>query len=280
MYRKYWGLVEKPFNNTMDHHFLFYSKEHEEALVRMLYTVSEAKGVMLLTGEPGVGKTFLCAAFSRELATKGYQVGMVVDPATGPLEILVQVAYELGLELSEHPSTYSKAQLVRAMMDRCQENLEEGNATIVIVDEAQVIQDENTWEELRLLSNFKDEGHYLLTLILVGGVKLKKQIKAQPELAQRIGVHYQLQSMSERETREYIDHRLRIAGAQREVFSVGALKEIFLYSQGLPLKVNNICDLALLIACSQQAAAVSPRVVQQAVEELVEFSGYARERPN
>ncbi|MBI4575148.1 MAG: AAA family ATPase [Planctomycetes bacterium] len=276
MYRKYWGLTERPFGNNLAPHFLFYGREHEEALVRLLYTVSESKGMMLFTGESGLGKSYLCHSFRRELSTKGYRVAMIENPADGRLEILRQIDYEFGLAGGANGS---KAALVGALKEFAQENLAEGNDTVIILDEAHTLQDEATWEEVRLLHNFRDEGRFLLTLILVGQTRLKKLIKRFPDLAHRIGVSFTLRGLSETETHQYIDHRMRIAGCDREVFTANALREIHAFSGGIPLKINNVCDLALLVACSQRSEVVTPAVVQEAVEELVEFAGYSRETP-
>lgn len=264
MYENYWKLTDKPFSGAAHPRFLYYSKKHDEALVRLLYAVSESKGLMLLTGEVGTGKTFLCKLFMRELLEKGYQVAMIVNPDLEPQEFLQQVLAELGQEWRG----LSKVELWRALSDFVVENRRLGSETVLIVDEAQMIADRRTLDLLRLLLNLESDGRYLVHLILVGQPEFWQTVRKVHPLHQRIGLSYRLLALSLEETREYIRHRLAVSGATNGIFSDEAIQEVHACSRGIPREINHICDLALLIGCGEEAAQVGKDLVRQAVEDF------------
>lgn len=264
MYERYWQLDEQPFRNTAHPRFLYYSKKHDEALVRLLYAVSESKGLMVLTGDPGTGKSFLCKLFMKELLEKGYRVAMPSNPDLNPTEFLASVCCELGIEYRGK----SQVELWQDLTDFMIATRKQGSETVVIVDEAQLISDRRTLETLRLLLNLENEERYLLTVVLVGHPDFWQQLRRLPQLNQRLGLSYRLSPLSLDETREYIKHRLGVAGRDNGLFTDGAVEEIHSYSRGVPREINNICDLSLLIGCGEEATEVTNGLVQQAVEDF------------
>ncbi len=265
MYERYWGLSEKPFENTPDPRFMYYSKKHEEALTRLLYAVKEEKGAAMLTGEYGSGKTVLSRIVIDELIkNKIYEVALIIHPQLSPLEFMQEIIYQLKNEHVEG----SKPKLLHMLQDLIYKNYREEKKTVILIDEAQIIRSQETFEEVRLFLNFQLNNKFLITLILVGQPELLRKINAIPQLEQRLGIKYHLSGLDERETQEYIKHRLVVAKAQREIFTKEALEIIYQYSKGLPRKINNICDLSLLIGFGSEAKEIGKELAQKVDADL------------
>jgi type II secretory pathway predicted ATPase ExeA len=271
MYEKHWGLTEKPFENTPDPRFMYYSKKHEEALMRLLYAVKEEKGAVMLTGEYGSGKTILSRILIDELIKdKIYEVALITHPQLTPIQFIQEIIYQLK---NEHAKG-SKPQLLHAMQDIIYKNFNEDKKTVILIDEAQIIKDKDTFEELRLFLNFQLNNRFLLTLILVGQPELLKKIKSIPQLRQRLGIKYHLSGLNSAETEEYIRHRLSVAAAKTDIFTKETFEMIYNYSEGLPRKINNVCDMSLLIGFGQEAKVIDKELLERVVADL-NTEGYA-----
>lgn len=265
MYEKHWGLSEKPFENTPDPRFMYYSKKHEEALTRLLYAVKEEKGAAMLTGEYGSGKTVLSRILIDELIkNKIYEVALIIHPQLNPLEFMQEIIYQLKNEHVEG----SKPKLLHMLQDSIYKNYREEKKTVVLIDEAQIIRSQETFEEVRLFLNFQLNNKFLITLILIGQPELLRKINAIPQLEQRLGIKYHLTGLDDKETQEYIKHRLEVARAQKEIFTKEALEIIYQYSKGLPRKINNICDLSLLVGFGSDAKEIGRELVEKVAADL------------
>jgi len=264
MYERYWKLGEQPFRNTAHPRFLYYSKKHDEALVRLLYAVSESKGLMVLTGDVGTGKSYVCKLFMKELLEKGYRVAMPANPDLAPIDFLQQILCELGREYRGK----SQVELWQDLVDFMVQTRKQNSETVLLIDEAQLISDRRTFELIRLLLNLELEERFLLTIVLVGQPELWQRIRQMPPLNQRLGLSYRLAPLTLEETRGYIGHRLEVAGAANGIFTDEAINEIHTYARGLPREINNICDLSLLIGCGEEATEITSALVQQAVEDF------------
>ena len=139
---------------------------------------------------------------------------------------------------------------------------------MIVIDEAQTIPEDDTFEELRLLLNFQLNDNFLLTLVLLGQAELKEKINNLPQLRQRIAVLYHLKSLSQDETREYVRHRLEVADVRYEIFLEDALAEIYKYSGGVPRRINNICDMALLVGCSEEASKIDKTIIMDVISDM------------
>jgi type II secretory pathway predicted ATPase ExeA len=266
MYEGHWKIEKKPFENTPDPHFFYHSQKHEEALSRLVYAVRERKGGTLITGEPGCGKTLLSRILLNELSDERYHVATVFNPRVSPLHLLQEIVYQLDNDIRHS----SKIKLLRAFNDILRLNRKNNRNTVIVVDEAQTIGHKNSFEELRLLLNFQSNDDFLLTLVLLGQPELKFKINNLPQLKQRFAVRYHLRSLTEEETRDYIDHRLKTAGAQHPIFSDRACEEIYRYSSGVPRRINNICDMSLLVGAAKESAEISRTMIKEVVEDLEE----------
>ncbi len=270
MYESYWKLREKPFENTPDPRFIYLSQRHDEALSRMLYAMRERKGAALLTGEYGSGKTLLSRVFWQELQQEHkYQAAFILNPCLSGLEFVKEIYYQLsgGRDVPE-----AKIDLFHLLHKLLYSKFDEGKHCIIVVDEAQAIQSEDIFEELRLLLNFQLNDSFLLTLILVGQPELKEKINNLPQLRQRIAIRYHLKALSEELTREYIQHRLKVAGAQQEIFPEDVLNEIYKFSAGIPRRINNICDMALLVGFSERVDKINKEIIREVTQDLEEVS--------
>lgn len=265
MYLKYWDLAEKPFENTPDPRFMYYSKKHEEALAVLLYAIKEEKGAAMLTGEYGSGKTVLSRIVIDELIkNKNYEVSLIIYPQLTPIQFLQEIIYQLK---NEHVKG-SKPYLLHILQDAIYKNYQEDKKTVILIDEAQIIKDKATFDEVRLILNFQLNNKFLITLVLIGQPELLHKIKLIPQLEQRLGIKYHLFGLDNKETQEYINHRLVVAGAKSEIFNKEAINAVYEYSQGLPRKINNICDMNLLIGFGQEAKLIGRELVESVAKDL------------
>ena len=263
MYEKYWGLKELPFENVPDPKFLYHSPNHEEALTRLLYAAQARKGAAMLTGEVGSGKTLLSRAFIKKISTDDYEVALIANPSLTPADFLKEILYQLGLE----NRLESKADLLHKLNEEMLKNLKNSKETLVIVDEAQVIKDKEIFEELRLLLNFQLNDRFLLTLILVGQPELKEQITKIPQLEQRIAIKYHLWPLDLKETLKYIYHRLKTAGMEKDIFTKEAIEKIYEETKGIPRKINNICDLSLLVGYTLNLKVIDSKTINKVIAD-------------
>src|SRR5438876_10029706 len=265
MYLSFYGLKEKPFNATPDPKFLCLTPGHREALAQLVYSVQENRGFLVLTGEVGTGKTTLLQAFLQRLNGKA-AVAYVFNstlPFEGLLEYMLE---ELGLPTPASSPAQRLLALQRFMLDRRRA----GQHTVLVLDEAQNL-DSPTLERIRMLSNFETPTVKLLQILLVGQPELWTKLN-RPELRQmqqRIELRCSLSPLSHEQVRDYIQTRLRVAGARDlELFSDRAQTRIAAYSRGIPRRVNILCDHCLVLGYADQRRQIDVDVVDQAIEAL------------
>jgi general secretion pathway protein A len=263
MFLDYWGLVKEPFINVPDPEFLFPSSKHEEALMRLLYVVQGHRGAIVLTGDIGCGKTLISRTLVKELPRQRYDVAVITSPILSPVQFLGEIIYQF--ESDKHDEATRRVDSLHVMNRRMISNYQSGKDTIVIVDEAHLVMEEKgILEELRLLLNFQLNDRFLLTLILIGQLDLEQKIKRVPALEQRIAIKYRLLPLTEKETAGYISFRSKKAGAQRELFSEEATQLIYHITEGTPRRINNLCDLCLLVGFVEKAALIDEQIVRTA----------------
>ena len=253
MYLKYWNLTEKPFENTPNPKFLYHSTEHDEAYIRLLYSINSLKGAAMLSGEYGCGKTLLMYTLIKELPKEKYNIAYLNNPRWSANELLKEILYQLKI----NSSSDNRIEMLHGLNDFLIDAFKKGMHTIIIVDEAQIISQEETFEELRMLLNFQFNDRFLLTLLLIGQPELRKIVKNIPQLDQRIAVRYHLRKFAEKDTENYINYRMKTAGCEREIFTGKAIQLIHQYSGGTPRKINNICDLSLLLGFGQKISQIN-----------------------
>jgi len=263
MYEDYWGFTESPFENVPDPSFLYESPQHKEALSRMLYGISRRKGCIMLTGEVGCGKTTLSRTLIKRLPKENYEVALIENPMLTPVLFLQEIVFQMtGENVGK-----KKIDLLHYLNRILFKNVTEDKDSIIIVDEAQLIQDRSAFEELRLMLNFQLNERFLLTLILIGQPELNPIVSQIPQFEQRIAIRYHLTSLTYDEMIKYIWFRLKKAGLTKNIFTVEAMEQIFEYSGGIPRKINNICDMALLVGWSMRATNVNSDIIKNLIDE-------------
>ena len=260
MYQEYWGLTELPFENVPDPRFFYPSADHQEALLKMFYAVNNRKGAAMLTGEIGCGKTILSRTLIQDLPPDRYEIGLITNPSLTPVDFLREILYQLGVEIQSD----SKLDLLHALNDQAVKNANANKDTVIIVDEAQAIEDESTFEELRLLLNFQLNNRFLLTLLLIGQPELNDRVGRIEQLAQRIALKYHLGPLKREETHSYVQTRLEKAGAKRTLFKEEALEVLHRESGGIPREINNICDICLLLGFGAKAETIEAEEIMKA----------------
>ena len=267
MYTSFFGLNDKPFSITPDPRYLFMSERHGEALAHLVYGVTESGGFMQLTGEVGTGKTTLVRTLLQNKLPDNADVAVVLNPRLSAVEFLETICEELHILEPEYKGS-TKA-LVDALNNQLLTAHAEGRRVILVVDEAQNLS-RDVLEQVRLLTNLETARQKLLQIILIGQPELRELLSRDDlrQLAQRITGRYHLEPLSREETAQYIEHRLRVAGALGELFDNGAKKEVFRLTDGVPRLINVICDRALLGAYSRESRRVNRRLVRRAAAEI------------
>jgi general secretion pathway protein A len=265
VYLEHYGLVRAPFEMTPDPAFLYLGEAHREGLATLVYAVRARKGFVMLTGEVGTGKTTLLHALLAQLDPQTASA-FIFNPRLATRDFFRLVLDEYGIEEGGN----SKAEFLIALNRFLIERLERDLPTLLIVDEAQNLSPE-LLEEIRLLSNLETHRSKLVQIMLVGQPELK-QMLAQPglrQLRQRIAMQYQLRPFGERETREYVAARLRLAGhTGEEIFRTSALRTIHRVTGGVPRLVNILCDSVMLLGFARGWTVLGREAVLEAARDL------------
>jgi general secretion pathway protein A len=267
MYLSLFDLSEKPFAITPDPRYLYLSERHAEALAHLLYGINESGGFIQLTGEVGTGKTTVVRTLLSRVPHHA-DVAVILNPRVTPVEFLLTICEELGLTIADADRDSVK-QMVDALNQRLLAAHADGRRIIVIVDEAQNLSAE-VLEQVRLLTNLETPTQKLLQIILIGQPELRELLDRTElrQLAQRITGRYHLEPLSLEETRGYVRHRLRVAGATEEIFTPSALTEVHRVAAGIPRVINVTCDRALLGAYTQETRKVTAALVRRAAGEV------------
>jgi general secretion pathway protein A len=261
----FFGLQEKPFNVTPDPRFLFLSQSHQEALSHLLYGIEDRKGFIAITGEVGTGKTLLCRALLDRLR-RDVRTALILNSFMSEIDLLRSINEDFGI-----PSTgTTRKELIDTLNTFLLDEFRAGRNAVLIIDEAQNLAPA-VLEQIRMLSNLETERGKLLQIVLVGQPELRHQL-ARPELRQlnqRIALRYHVRPFDRRETSDYINHRLLVAGSHGGVgFTPRALRAIFHCSHGIARTINLLCDRALLLAYVQGTPRIAQSLVHQANAEL------------
>jgi general secretion pathway protein A len=265
MYCPFFGLQEKPFSITPDPRFLFLSPSHQEALGHLLYGIEERKGFITVTGEVGTGKTLLCRALLDRLGCH-VRTALIFNSFMLEIELLRAINEDFGIP----QGGVTRKELIDHLNQYLIGEFSAGRNAVLIIDEAQNLAPP-VLEQIRMLSNLETERGKLLQIVLVGQPELRQQL-ARPELRQlnqRIALRYHIQPFNRQETEDYINHRLVVAGSHGGVkFSQRALSAIYRLSDGIPRKINLLCDRAMLSAYVLGSNLIEHTHVRQAWHEL------------
>ena len=266
MYKAFYGLQERPFSKTPDPSYLFLSHGHCEALARLQHAVEE-RDMVLLTGAIGSGKTTLSRALMDALG-ENYRVILLVNPRLTPLEFLRSLAHRLQIK---EPARF-KADLLEQIGEALFACYERDICPVVVVDEAHLVPHKETFEEIRLLTNFQLDDRNLLSVVLMGQPELRRRLqhRVYEPLRQRIGLQYDLRPLDLAETAAYLDFRIVRAGGRHGLFAQEAVALIHACSDGIPRRINHAASLALLEGFGRGVRVIDQAVVEAVKSELDE----------
>ena len=263
MYLTYFNLKRSPFEITPDPSFLFPTRRHNEALATLYYGVERRKGFVVLTGEVGTGKTLLLRCLLQLLKyRKDTDYAYVFNGRLSPVEFLQYVAADFGLSATNKNKTELLLELVRFVIARSQKNL----TNVLVIDEAHHLSTE-ILEEIRLLTNLETSQAKLLQILLVGQPELDDKLDSIElrQLKQRIAFRAHLTPLDLGETQQYIERRLKLAGADSRgslLFPAATSTAVYQHSRGIPRLINTICENALIAAYAKQSQVVTPEIIE------------------
>lgn len=268
MYKRYFGLKEKPFRIAPTSRYLYLSDLHREALVHLLYGISGEGCIILLTGEVGTGKTTLCRSLLERLP-ETTDTALILNPILTITDLLQTICEELHIAIDD------AAPSAKTYIDRLNRHLLDAHArgrnTALIIDEAQNL-DMEILEQLRLLTNLETDTQKLLQIVLIGQPELLKTL-ADPkyaQISQRITTRYHLQPLRPADVTPYILYRIAMAGGEGycRIFTRSALRYVIKNTKGVPRRINLLCDRALLGAYAENRDRVDLRIVRKAAREI------------
>ena len=263
---EYFGMQQEPFSNAPVSRFYYNSAQHAEALTRLTYAVDSMKGLALLVGQIGAGKTTLARRMLDALPEDRYEAALLVIIHSGITAswLLRRVALQLGVTEPAH----EKLALLGQLYQRLVQIYEAGKKAVVLIDEAQMLQTRELMEEFRGLLNLEVPERKLVTFVFFGLPEIEQNLLLDPPLAQRVALRVHLSPFDRDATEAYIKHRLRLAGASRMLFKGEAIDVIHEHSGGVPRVINTLCDNALFEAFLARSADVDSGLMRKIGENL------------
>lgn len=267
MYENFYGLRERPFDLTANPRYLFLTPVHREALSTLQYGLTSHKGVTLLVGEAGTGKTTVLRAVLDMVQSGNASVVHISNPTLTRLEFFELIAGGYGLSAA---ASTSKTRLLAELESTAFQRRRGGGLTALVIDEAQSLSAELI-EEIRLLSNIETPVEKLLPIVLVGQPELAERLNSQPfrQMKQRIALRAALRPLGPQETAAYVAKRLRVAGGEcSSIFTQRAIEAVYACSRGIPRTISVICDNALVTGFALERRPVDADVIAEVVNDL------------
>src|SRR5438309_11642238 len=265
-YLDYYELAQEPFSNAPVSRFYFNSPQHAQALVRLTHVCSQMKGLAILVGDIGAGKTTLARRLLDSLPEDEYEAALLVIIHSGVTAswLLKRIALQLGVDA---PSE-DKLTLLGQLYQRLVRIFEQGKKAVVLIDEAQMLQTREIMEEFRGMLNLEVPERKLISFVFFGLPEIEKNLKLDPPLAQRVALRYRLEPFTPESTEAYVKHRMRLAGAPKMPFSPEAIARVHVHSGGSPRVINTLCDNALFEAYLARSQEIGGEMIDQIGKNL------------
>ncbi len=280
MYESHWGLTRPPFGGELPTSGFLGSRSHQAALLKLRYLIETSKGAGLLAGQPGLGKTTVLEMLSRELqadensknsesGAARYRFVPVLFPQLTPSELLGYIASKLVHAATGDHRPVTADSSLQMIEQHLTALTAAGTKTILLFDDAQLIEDRRVFGVIQSLMNFSQPGKMELVTIFAGQLELVSAIKRMRPLDERMAFKCLLLPLSLEETTQYVTGRMAAAGCRANVFSTDALQAIHLLSSGVPRRINRLCDFALLVGYSENLARLTAEHIHAVAEEML-----------
>ena len=265
-YLDFYELSQEPFSNAPVSRFYYSSAQHAQALLCLTHAVSGMKGLAILVGDIGAGKTTLARRMLDSLPEEEYEAALLVIIHSGITAnwLLKRIALQLGVE---NPAD-EKLALLSQLYQRLVHIYEAGKKAVVLIDEAQMLSSREIMEEFRGLLNLEVPERKLLSFVFFGLPEIEDNLRLDPPLAQRVALKYRLEPLSQDATEAYVRHRLRLAGSSRVPFSAAALARIHAHTRGTPRLINTVCDNALFEGFVARSREIDVAAVDRVARDL------------
>jgi type II secretory pathway predicted ATPase ExeA len=265
-YLEFYELSQEPFSNAPVSRFYYSSAQHAQALMRLTHAVSNMKGLAVLVGDIGAGKTTLARRMLDSLPEEEYEAALLVIVHSGITAswLLRRIALQLGVESPAE----EKLALLAQLYQRLVRIYESGKKAVVLIDEAQMLATREIMEEFRGLLNLEVPERKLLSFVFFGLPEIEDNLRLDPPLAQRVALKYRLEPLNGEATEAYVRHRLRLAGASRVPFTPAAIERIHAHTHGTPRLINTLCDNALFEGFVARAREVDDRLIDRVARDL------------
>lgn len=269
MYEEHWKLSARPFENRIDNQFYYPAETHQAALLKLHYAIENRRSAVMLCGPGGIGKTLLVDTIKRQLGDVFRPVCNIVFPVMSRDQLIRYMVDHLdptGNSLRETSADLERFEKVLI------ENLDAKRHAVIVIDEAHLLEQNELLEPLRLMLNIgaaQSAGESAWTLVLVGQPMLLSHVERYHALDERMAVKCMLNRLTVDETTGYIQHRLRAAGVDvDEVFELAALERIHALTEGIPRRINRLCDLALMVGYAEDRTLLSVEVINSVHSDL------------
>lgn len=265
-YLDFYELNQEPFSNAPVSRFYFGSAQHAQALMRLTHAVANMKGLAVLVGDIGAGKTTLARRMLDSLPEEEYEAALLVIIHSGITAgwLLRRIALQLGVESPAE----EKLALLSQLYQRLVRIHEQGKKAVVLIDEAQMLASRELMEEFRGLLNLEVPERKLLSFVFFGLPEIEDNLRLDPPLAQRVALKYRLESFKPQDTEAYLRHRLRLAGSTRIPFTASAIGAIHAHARGTPRLINTICDNALFEGFVARTREIDELAIERVARDL------------
>ncbi len=263
---EFYDLKGQPFSNAPDNRFYFSFEQHAQALLRLKYAVDSMKGLAVLIGDIGTGKTTLARRMLDELPEEQYESALliIIHSSVTSEWLLKKISVQLGVQNVAD----TKVEILGQLYQRLTEIHGEGRKAVVLIDEAQMLNSRELMEEFRGLLNIENTDGKLLSFVFFGMPRLNDCLALDPPLQQRVAVKFKTKALDAGQTGDYIRHRLGVVGCNRELFTEEAYTAIQEYSRGIPRLVNTICDNALFEGFLIKKEMINDQLIDEVAKDL------------